>query len=421
MRSRAVPLVIVAFALVATLLWSVGDAWSSRTLPVAEPIVVTKAYLEQADTLRRNEAPALLFARHNIRGPDLLALTNAAEGINWRRIQTGQVFQFRSALDETVPNRVMMRLGDERVLTLYRDSAFAWRGESEEILWSVEVRRLEGIIESSLYEALEEYLPDSILPPDQRPLLLWDLADGVFGWVVDFTRDNYPGDRFTVLYERLTSPLGDVRYGRVVAARVETRGEENRAYVLTDKNGRNAYYDADGRSLKRAFKMYPVSFKYISSGFSRSRFHPILKTRRPHLGVDYAASRGTSVVATADGVVTRADVWGGYGKVVVIRHPKDIETRYAHLDAFEPGIRAGVRVVQGQRIGFAGMTGLASAPHVHYEFIKNGAHADPRQAARFGQGEPVPDQHRAEFENARAYYDRLFDYRAVPPLAASSD
>ena len=421
MRPRAVPLAIVAFALVATLLWSVGDAWSSRTLPVAEPIIVTKAYVEQADTLRRNEAPALLFARHNIRGPDLLALTNAAEGINWRRIQTGQVFQFRSALDETVPDRVTMRLGDERVLTLYRDSAFAWRGESEEIMWSVEVRRLEGIIESSLYEALEEYLPDSILPPEQRPLLLWDLADGVFGWVVDFTRDNYPGDRFTVLYERLTSPLGDVRYGRVVAARVETRGDENRAYVLTDENGRNAYYDADGRSLKRAFKMYPVAFKYISSGFSRSRFHPILKTRRPHLGVDYAAARGTPVVATGDGVVARANVWGGYGKVVVIRHPMDIETRYAHLDAFEPGIRAGVRVVQGQRIGFAGMTGLASAPHVHYEFIKNGVHTDPRRAARFGQGEPLPDERRAEFESARAYYDRLLDYRPAPPLAASSD
>jgi murein DD-endopeptidase MepM/ murein hydrolase activator NlpD len=421
MRARAVPLAIVAFALVVTLMWGAGDAWSSRALPVAEPIVVTKAYVVEADTLRRNEAPALLFARHNIRGPDLLALTDAADGINWRRMQTGQVFQFRYALDEATPNRVTMRLGDERVLTLHRDSAFAWRGESEEILWSVEVRRLEGVIESSLYEALEEYLPDSILPPEQRPLLLWDLADGVFGWVVDFTRDNYPGDRFTVLYERLTSPLGDVRYGRVVAARVETRGQENSAYVLTDENGRNAYYDADGRSLKRAFKMYPVSFKYISSGFSRSRFHPILKTRRPHLGVDYAASRGTSVVATGDGVVTRADVWGGYGKVVVIRHPKDIETRYAHLNAFERGIRPGVRVTQGQRIGFAGMTGLASAPHVHYEFIKNGAHTDPRQAARFGQGEPVASARRAEFESARAYYDRLLDYRPAPRLAASSD
>ena len=421
MRSRAVPFAIVAFALVVTLLWGAGDAWSSRILPVAEPIVVTKAYVVQADTLRRNEAPALLFARHNIRGPDLVALTDAAEGINWRRIQTGQVFRFRYALDETVPDRVMMRLGDERVLTLHREAAAAWRGDSEEIPWSVEVRRLDGIIESSLYEALEEYLPDSVLPPQQRPLLLWDLADGVFGWVVDFTRDNYPGDRFTVLYERLTSPLGDVRYGRVVAARVETRGAENRAYVLTDENGRNSYYDADGRSLKRAFKMYPVSFKYISSGFSRSRFHPILKTRRPHLGVDYAASRGTSVVATGDGVVTRANVWGGYGKVVVIRHPKDIETRYAHLDAFERGIRPGVRVTQGQRIGFAGMTGLASAPHVHYEFVKNGAHTDPRQAARFGQGEAVPDERRAEFESVRAYYERLLDYRPALPLAASSD
>ena len=107
--------------------------------------------------------------------------------------------------------------------------------------------------------------------------------------------------------------------------------------------------------------------------------------------------------------------------ILHIRHPKDIETRYAHLDRVASGIRAGVRVVQGQRIGFAGMTGLASAPHVHYEFIKNGRHTDPREAARFGQGKPVPGARRAEFESLRVYYDRLLDYRPASPLAASSD
>jgi murein DD-endopeptidase MepM/ murein hydrolase activator NlpD len=421
MRRQALPLAVVVLALIVTLVWTAGEAWSDRPLPVAAPIVVTTAYMERADTLRRNEFPQTLFARHNIAGNDLVALLDAADGINWRRVKAGQVFGFRYAIGSETPDRVTMRLGDERILVLRRDSGAAWRGESEEILWSVEVRRVAGIIESSLYEAMEEYIPDSVLSPEQRRLLVWDLGDGVYGWVVDFTRDNYPGDHFTVLYERLTSPLGDVRYGRVLAARVETRGEENTAYVITGRDGLNHYYDAEGRSLKRAFKLYPVAFKYISSGFSRSRFHPILKTRRPHLGVDYAARRGTDVVATGDGVVTRAGTWGGYGRVVVIRHPKDIETRYAHLDRIASGIRAGVRVTQGQRIGFAGMTGLASAPHVHYEFIKNGRHTDPRQAARFGQGEPVPAERRAEFESIRIYYDRLLDYRPRPPLAASSD
>jgi murein DD-endopeptidase MepM/ murein hydrolase activator NlpD len=278
------------------------------------------------------------------------------------------------------------------------------------------------VIRSSLYEALDEYIPDSVLAPNQRPLLLWDLADGVFGWVIDFTRDNYEGDHFVVLYERLTSGLGDVRYGRVVAARIESRGNPHAAYVMTDGQGRNQYYDADARSLKRAFKLYPVpSFRYISSGFSRRRFHPVLKTHRAHLGVDYSARTGTPIVATGDGAVSRAGRWGGYGVMVAIRHPKDIETRYAHMSRVRSGIRPGVRVQQGQIIGYVGMTGLANAPHVHYEFIKNGAQRDPRSAGDFGEGEPVPQDRRAEFESLRAYYELLFLPRPAESIAAGTD
>jgi murein DD-endopeptidase MepM/ murein hydrolase activator NlpD len=147
----------------------------------------------------------------------------------------------------------------------------------------------------------------------------------------------------------------------------------------------------------------------------------VLKTRRPHLGTDYAASRGTPIVATGDGVVSHAGRWGGYGIMVALRHPKDIETRYAHMRSLAPGIAPGVRVRQGQIIGEVGMSGLANAPHVHYEFLKNGAHVDPRSAARFGQGEPVPPDRRAEFEIARLYYDRLLVPRPASPLPASSD
>ncbi len=287
-----------------------------------------------------------------------------------------------------------------------------WRGESEEILWSVEVRRAIGTIQSSLYVTIDELIPDSVLPASQRPLLIWDLADGVFGWTVDFTRDNYEGDSVRVLFERLTSPQGDVRYGRILAAKVQTRGVENTAYVMTDRSGGNAYYDANGTSLRRAFKRYPVSsFKYISSGFSRRRFHPVLRRHRPHLGVDYAATTGRRIVATGDGVVIRAGRWGGYGIMVAIRHPKDIETRYAHMSRLARGIRPNVPVKQGQVIGFVGMSGLANAPHVHYEFLKNGRHVDPRDI-RFGGGAPLPKNRRAEFESIRAYYNVLL---AAPP------
>ncbi len=422
MRRRALPVAIAALAFVVALLWTAGEAWSGRRLPVAAPLVVTQAFEVRADTLRRNETLSHLFARHDIEGPELLSLLDAADGINPRRVPAGQVFEFRYAVYEARPNRVMIRLGDERVLTLRRDTGRTWRGESDAIVWSVELRRVEGVIRSSLYEALDEYIPDSVLPPNQRPLLLWDLADGVFGWVIDFTRDNYEGDHFVVLYERLTSGLGDVRYGRVVAARIEVRGDPHAAYVMTDAQGRNQYYDADARSLKRAFKLYPVpSFRYISSGFSRRRLHPVLKTHRAHLGVDYAAAPGTPIVATGDGTVSRTGRWGGYGIMVSVRHPKDIETRYAHMSRIRSGIRPGVYVQQGQIIGYVGMTGLANAPHVHYEFLKNGAQRDPRSAGKSGEGEPVPQDRRAEFESLRAYYELLFLPRPAESIAAGTD
>lgn len=422
MRHRALPIAIAALAFVVALGWTAGEAWSERRIPVAEPIVVSRAFVMRADTLRRNETLSHLFARHDIEGPELVSLLDAADGVNPRRMPAGQVFEFRYAVGEAQPDRVTIRLGDDRLLALQRDTGRMWRGESDAIVWSVELRRVEGMIRSSLYEALDENIPDSVLPPSQRPLLLWDLADGVFGWVIDFTRDNYEGDYFVVLYERLTSGLGDVRYGRVVAARVESRGVPHDAYVMTDGRGRNHYYDAAGRSLKRAFKLYPVpSFKYISSGFAGRRFHPVLKTNRAHLGVDYAAATGTPIVATGDGTVSRAGRWGSYGVMVAVRHSKDIETRYAHMSRIRSGMRPGVRVEQGQIVGYVGMTGLANAPHVHYEFLKNGVHRDPRAAGEFGEGEPVPQDRRAEFESLRSYYELLLVPRPTESVAAGTD
>jgi murein DD-endopeptidase MepM/ murein hydrolase activator NlpD len=233
-----------------------------------------------------------------------------------------------------------------------------------------------------------------------------ELADGIYGWVIDFTRDMRPGDPFTVVFEHLTSSTGDRRFGRVLAASVYTGKVEHTAFVLSDAEGRNAYYDADGNSLRRAFRMYPVKFRRISSGFSRARFHPVLRTSRPHLGIDYAAHSGTPIEATADGTVSRAGRWGSYGIIVGLRHVRGIETRYAHMSRLAPGIRPGVRVRQGEVIGYVGMTGLVSGPHVHYEFLKNGRHLNPR-SVDLGDGEPVPAARRGEFERMRDLFGRL--------------
>lgn len=399
-------LVAVGLSVVGGLAWLGGRAWSSDRLPVAQPIVVTRAFIEVADTVRRNETLSELFARQRIVGGTFLDVLSQMDGINPRRVRPNTVFEFRYVIGDSVPDRVRVRVSRDAFLRLDRDSSGAWSAETEIVTWTVYTERVSGTIETSLYDDMRAAIPDSILPPAARDYIVWDLADGIFAWQIDFTRDFYPGDAFVVLYERLTSSLGEVRYGRVIAASIETRGSENTAYVLDDSDGRNAYYDAGGRSLRRAFKMYPVKFRRISSNFSRSRLNPVLKTRRAHLGTDYAADAGTPIEATGDGTITRAGRWGGYGIMVSIRHPKQIETRYAHMSRLARGIRPGVRVRQGDLIGYVGMTGVATGPNVHYEFIKNGRPLNARRVD-LGDGDPVPSVRRAAFDSARTYLDRL--------------
>ncbi len=385
--------------------WAVGRASSTPSLPVAEPIVVTDAFEERVDAVGRNETLSQVFARHGIMGAELLEVVRLLE-LNPRRVRPGQAFGFRYPLGEPRPDRIRVRAAHDRMVRLEWGEN-GWAAETEAIHWDVAVERVVGVIRTSLNDAVHKLVPADILPAAARSQFIWDLADGVYAWQVDFTRDLHPGDRFDIVYERLLSSLGEVRYGRVLAASLDTRGRPNYAYVLTDAQGRNAYYDEGGRSLRRAFKMYPVQFRRISSGFTNRRFHPILRVHRPHLGVDYAAPTGTRVEATGDGVVIHAGRDGGYGTMVAIRHVRGIETRYAHLSRLAPGIRPGVRITQGQYIGDVGMTGLATAPHVHYEFIKNGRHINPR-AADLGDGEPVPRARQGEFEEVRAYFDRVF-------------
>jgi murein DD-endopeptidase MepM/ murein hydrolase activator NlpD len=421
MRRRKLGRKILGGLVAAVLLWNVRGMFGGEQLPVASPLLVTQAWIHQADTLKRNETLSDLLARHNISGSELYDILSAAQEIDPRRLRAGQVFEFRYAAHEPAPQQMSIRLGDSRLLRVMRDTATGWRSESKEIYWTVTSEVARGEIRSSLYETVDELIPDAVLPSGERARLVWDLADGVFGWVIDFARDNYEGDGFQIVYERLSSELGDVRFGRIVAAKVETRGRENAAYVMTDADGRNAYYDTEGKSLKRAFKLYPAEFRRISSGFTHNRFHPVYKTNRPHLGVDYAAATGTPIVATGDGTVSRAGRWGTYGIIVTIRHARGIETRYGHMSRIASGIRPGVRVSQGQVIGYVGMTGTATGPHVHYEFIQNGRHVDPRQAARFGKGDPVPESRRAEFDALRAYYDRLLAPPTPTAIAAGMD
>lgn len=205
------------------------------------------------------------------------------------------------------------------------------------------------------------------------------LAD-IFGGDIDFHRDLRKGDRFAVIYESVNHLGRPVRSGRILAAEFVNDGKTYRAAWFADPDssqGSGGYYTAEGKNIRKAFLRSPLEFSRITSGFSSARFHPVLQKLRAHRGVDYGAPTGTRVKATGDGTVEYVGVQGGYGKVVILRHQNRFTTLYGHLSGFASGLRKGSRVGQGDVIGFVGATGLASGPHLHYEFRVNDVHQNP--------------------------------------------
>jgi len=217
------------------------------------------------------------------------------------------------------------------------------------------------------------------------------LAD-VFGGEVDFNADLRPGDRIDVLFERIRRSGEVIGYGGVEGAVLHNGGKQVAAIRFAGDTGKPAWYDEQGRSLVRQFLKSPLPFEpQITSGYSKSRLHPIYGDYRPHLGVDYGAPAGTRVVAAAAGTVESAEWAGDGGRMVVIRHAGGYETMYLHLSSFAPGIRPGVRLGQGDLVGRVGMTGAATAPHLDYRIKKNGVFVNPTaELGRMPKGAPIP-------------------------------
>lgn len=226
----------------------------------------------------------------------------------------------------------------------------------------------------------------------------------IFGGQIDFEADLQPGDTFDVLFEKSTREGAFAGYGAILGARFVNRGREFQAFRWVHPQTQKAgFYDEHGRSVKRFFLASPLKFTpRVTSGFSHRRLHPVHRTYRAHLGVDYAAPAGAPIVAVADGVVVSAGWAGGGGRQVRIRHAGGLESYYLHLSSFARGIRAGARVSQGEIIGRVGATGTATGPHLDYRLRKNGVFVDPRREhARQPPGEPIPAIYLAEYNLAR--------------------
>ncbi len=264
-----------------------------------------------------------------------------------------------------------------------------------------------GEITSSLFLAAEKSdIPESVI---------MELA-AIFGWDIDFSLDIREGDQFAVVYNELFKDGEKIRNGRILSAEFINRGKQYKAVYYTDPKGNSGYYSPDGKSMRKAFLRSPVEFSRISSRFTNKRWHPVLSKWRSHKGVDYAASRGTPIRASGDGKISFRGTKGGYGKTIFIQHGGKYTTVYGHMSRFAQGITKSKRVKQGQVIGYVGSTGLASGPHLHYEFRVNGVHRNPL-TVKLPAAEPIDKAFNYHFKEETRYYLSMLDLMKDQTLA----
>jgi len=252
-----------------------------------------------------------------------------------------------------------------------------------------------GVIKSSLFESgVKAGLPDR---------LIMDML-GIFGWDIDFALDIRSGDNYLLVYEENFLDGNKVGNGSIVAAEFTNRGTTYRAVRYTDPMNNTDYYTPDGHNMRKVFLRTPVHFSHISSRFGR-RHHPVLNRMKLHKGVDYAASSGTPIRATGDGKIIYRGRKGGYGKTIILRHGGRYSTLYGHMSRYRPGLRVGSKVKQGQVIGYVGQTGLATGPHLHYEFRLNGVHRNPLTV-------PLPDASPIQAKFKADFFEKTRDLTA---------
>ena len=336
--------------------------------------------------VRNGDTLAGILGRFGIGAATVHELTSASStAASLARIHPGQLLHVRLSDSGDLVEIVHQTSAMTGIRAWAADDGF--RAEAYEEPVESRVAYASGTIDGSLYAAA------SLAGLSDRVIM--QLAD-IFGWDVDFALDIRSGDSFLVIYEERYLNGEKLDDGDVLAAEFSNQGHRYQALRFVDDDGNRAYLTPDGHSLRKAFLRTPVNFSRISSHFSLGRKHPILHKLRAHKGVDYAAPTGTPVKASGDGKVAFVGTKGGYGKTVVLQHGQGYSTLYAHLSRFTKGLRAGIRVHQGEVIGFVGSSGLATGPHLHYEFQVNGTHMNPL-TVRLPQAAPIEQRYRAAF------------------------
>jgi len=338
-------------------------------------------------------------------------LADAAQSVyNLRGFRTGNRLAVGRSVDGEL-RAVRYQIDPDRMLWVRPDGE-GFRAEIQAIPSETVVAPVSGQVRDSLYNA--------VMDAGESPELAVRLAE-IFGWDLDFYTDPRRGDTFRVLVEKKQYASGEtVAYGKIYAAEYNNDGHAYQAVLFRDPNGRAAYYGADGESLEKAFLRSPLKFSApITSRFSRSRFHPVLKTRRPHLGIDYGAPTGTPVQAIGSGTVVLAGRKGGSGNLVHLRHTNGYETMYMHLSRIL--VRGGQKVEQGQRIGLVGATGLATGSHLDFRILQHGSYRN-FEALRLPPAQPVAKKDWPEFVVVRdRWLGQLPDPGSVRAQAATAE
>ncbi len=387
--SRGMRFLAAALGFAACWSCSLGEPPDAGTL---NPVYASPAEHVEILTLGRNQTLGEVLQGAMSADEHYALLLAFLEQASARRMRPGTEITLRYRPDDRWLRGVDVAINADQTVRLVR-GAEGWRSATVLTPIFVDTLYAAGEIESVLWTAVIRNPALAGLPVEDRARLL-DHLDRVFQWQVDFSRQIRVGDTYRFAFEREVRPDGSFRAGRLLAAELVNSGTAFHA-VWFDPNddGEGSYYDLDGKSVRRAFLLKPLEYRRISSRFSAARLHPVLNRVRAHRGIDYAADSGTPVMATADGVVTQRGPRGELGNAVEIRHPNGFITKYGHLRGFASGVRVGTRVRQGDIIGYVGMTGLATGPHLHYEMLRSGRQIDPL-AVDLPAGDPVPDQAR---------------------------
>ncbi|WP_420464876.1 peptidoglycan DD-metalloendopeptidase family protein [Panacagrimonas sp.] len=372
---------------------------------VADSLIVPSASDWTRIEIKAGETLSTLFEAEGLSPEQWMSILELGKDARQlKSIKAGEVLELRKSGDQLLELRY--DLDELRTLQVRRVEQ-RFEASTNTAALDRHPRTVSGTIDSSLFMSGQKAgLPVRVV---------MELAE-LFRYDIDFALDLRVGDRFTVVLEELYKDGDKLRDGDLLAAEFVNQGKVHRAVRFRDAQGRSAFYTPDGQSLRKAFFRTPLDVVRISSHFNLRRRHPILNTIRAHKGTDYAAASGTPIKATGDGKVAFMGTKGGYGRVVILKHGSQYETLYAHMSRYRAGLKTGAPVKQGQVIGYVGASGLATAPHLHYEFRVNGIHKNPVNIV-MPRANPIARNQLAAFQHQIAPYIAQIESAKSPKLA----